>query len=105
MLICDWFFFSLRHFQHVRKQQPETAEKFRKSLLDHLQQLNDVVNKSMSLLSHLPDVAEKLGLNTIFKPEPVSIYFLVITIFGVQCCLRAITLVRAKIQGCCVEYG
>ena len=69
----EWFSFSLRHFQHVRKQQPDTAEKFRKGLLDHLQQLNDIVNKSMSLLSHLPDVAEKFGLGTFFEPAPVSI--------------------------------
>lgn len=70
---------SLRHFQHAGKQHPDAKEKLRLSLFNHLKELNDIVNKSLSLLSHLPDVAEKIGLNTVFEPSPTVMPELIVT--------------------------
>eukprot|EP00795_Rhopilema_esculentum_P016338 gene16338-7728_t len=64
---------SLRHFQHLRKQKPKIVESLRKDLLVHLQQLNDLVNKSLGLLSFLPDVAEKFYIHEVFKLTPTQV--------------------------------
>jgi hypothetical protein len=65
---------SLRHFEHVRNRNPEKADSLRGELLQHLKDLNKVVNESMSLLNYLPDIAQQFGLNgqiggAILKPR------------------------------------
>lgn len=60
---------SLRHFQHVRVHNPNLAEEMRSTLLEHLHGLNQVVNASINLLSYLPDVAKKFGLEAFIKLE------------------------------------
>lgn len=65
---------SLRHFEHVRNRNPEKADSLRGQLLQHLKDLNKVVNESMSLLNYLPDIAQQFGLNgqiggAILKPR------------------------------------
>jgi amyloid beta A4 protein len=65
---------SLRHFEHVRNQNPQKADSLRGELLQHLKDLNKVVNESMSLLNYLPDIAQQFGLNgqiggAILKPR------------------------------------
>lgn len=54
---------SLRHFEHVRNRNPQKADSLRGELLQHLKDLNKVVNESMSLLNYLPDIAQQFGLN------------------------------------------
>lgn len=80
---CYWLsilFFSLRHFEHVRNRDPKEADEMRGQLLQHLKNLNKVVNESMALLNYLPEIAEQFGLTgsvggAILKPR-VSIYFI-----------------------------
>lgn len=65
---------SLRHFEHVRNRNPDKADSLRGELLQHLKDLNKVVNESMSLLNYLPDIAQQFGLNgqiggAILKPR------------------------------------
>jgi len=65
---------SLRHFEHVRNRNPDKADSVRGELLQHLKDLNKVVNESMSLLNYLPDIAQQFGLNgqiggAILKPR------------------------------------
>lgn len=52
----------------------------RGQLLQHLKNLNKVVNESMALLNYLPEIAEQFGLTgsvggAILRPR-VSIYFI-----------------------------
>jgi amyloid beta A4 protein len=54
---------SLRHFEHVRNRDAQKADSLRGELLQHLKDLNKVVNESMSLLNYLPDIAQQFGLN------------------------------------------
>lgn len=62
---------SLRHFEHVRNRDPEKAETLRVELLQHLRNLNKVVNESMSLLNYLPSIAEQFGISggAVLKPK------------------------------------
>jgi len=62
---------SLRHFEHIRKRDPTKADTIRGELLQHLKNLNKVVNESMSLLNYLPEIAQKFGLTgtAILKPK------------------------------------
>lgn len=63
---------SLRHFEHVRNQDPTKVEALRGELLHHLKDLNKVVNESMALLNYLPEIAKKFGLagtQTVLKPR------------------------------------
>lgn len=63
---------SLRHFEHVRKRDATKADGLRGELLQHLKNLNKVVNESMSLLNYLPEIAKKFGLtggSAILKPK------------------------------------
>lgn len=53
---------SLRHFEHVRNRDAKKADALRGQLLQHLKDLNKVVNESMSLLNYLPDIAQEFGL-------------------------------------------
>ena len=66
---------SLRHFEHVRNHNPKKADNMRVKMLQHLKELNTVVNASMSLLSYLPRVAEQFGLadvsHILLKPRLV----------------------------------
>lgn len=61
---------SLRHFEHVRNRDADKADTLRVELLQHLKDLNKVVNESMSLLNYLPEIAKKFGLTTqtVLKP-------------------------------------
>jgi len=61
---------SLRHFEHVRNRDPKKAETLRGELLQHLKDLNKVVNESMALLNYLPEIAEQFGITggAILKP-------------------------------------
>jgi amyloid beta A4 protein len=54
---------SLRHFEHIRNRNPQKADSLRGELLQHLKDLNKVVNESMSLLNYLPEIAQQFGLN------------------------------------------
>lgn len=54
---------SLRHFEHIRNRDPQKADSLRGELLQHLKDLNKVVNESMSLLNYLPDIAQQFGLD------------------------------------------
>jgi len=54
---------SLRHFEHIRNRDAQKADSLRGELLQHLKDLNKVVNESMSLLNYLPDIAQQFGLN------------------------------------------
>ena len=56
------FEFSLRHFEHIRNKDAKKAESLRGELLQHLKDLNKVVNESMSLLNYLPEIAEQFGI-------------------------------------------
>lgn len=62
---------SLRHFEHVRNRDAAKADNIRGELLEHLKNLNKVVNESVSLLNYLPEIAKKFGLEgtTILKPK------------------------------------
>lgn len=64
---------SLRHFEHVRNRDPEKADSMRGELLQHLKDLNIVVNESMALLNYLPEIAEQFGLGSmggaVLKPR------------------------------------
>lgn len=63
---------SLRHFEHVRNRDPTKVEALRGELLQHLKDLNKVVNESMALLNYLPEIAKKFGLTgtqTVLKPR------------------------------------
>lgn len=62
---------NLRHFEHVRNRNPEKADAIRGELLQHLKDLNKVVNDSMALLNYLPDIAEQFGISggAILKPK------------------------------------
>jgi len=65
---------SLRHFEHVRNRNAEKADLLRGELLQHLKDLNKVVNESMALLNYLPDIAQQFGLTghiggAILKPR------------------------------------
>lgn len=65
---------NLRHFEHVRNRNPEKAEAIRGELLQHLKDLNKVVNDSMALLNYLPEIAEEFGITgsiggAILKPR------------------------------------
>jgi hypothetical protein len=65
---------SLRHFEHVRNRNPDKADSLRGELLQHLKDLNKVVNESMSLLNYLPNIAQQFGLEgpiggAILKPR------------------------------------
>uniref|UniRef100_T2MFP9 Amyloid-like protein 1 n=1 Tax=Hydra vulgaris TaxID=6087 RepID=T2MFP9_HYDVU len=62
---------SLRHFEHVRNQNEKKAEALRGELLQHLKDLNKVVNESMALLNYLPEIAEKFGFTggSVLKPR------------------------------------
>lgn len=63
---------SLRHFEHVRNRDPSKVEALRGELLQHLKDLNKVVNESMALLNYLPEIAKKFGLTgtgAILKPR------------------------------------
>lgn len=63
---------SLRHFEHIRKRDATKADSIRGELLQHLKNLNKVVNESMSLLNYLPEIAKKFGLSggsAILKPK------------------------------------
>jgi tetratricopeptide (TPR) repeat protein len=65
---------SLRHFEHVRNRDPTKAKNMRTELLDHLKDLNTVVNASMSLLNFLPKIAQQFGLGDVgvmLKPRLV----------------------------------
>ena len=67
-------FSSLRHFEHVRNRNAKKAETLRVELLQHLKDLNKVVNESMALLNYLPEIAEKFGMTgsiggVILKPK------------------------------------
>lgn len=65
---------SLRHFEHVRNRDPTKAKSMRTELLDHLKDLNTVVNSSMSLLNYLPKIAQQFGLGNVglmLKPRLV----------------------------------
>ena len=66
---------TLRHFEHIRNRDPKKADGMRTDLLQHLQELNTIVNASMYLLSYLPKVAEKFGLadasHILLKPRLV----------------------------------
>jgi amyloid beta A4 protein len=53
---------NLHHFEHLRNRNPKEAESVRFQLLNHLKDLNKVVNDSMALLNYLPDISEKFGI-------------------------------------------
>lgn len=69
---------SLRHFEHVRRRNSSRADTIRVELLQHLKDLNKVVNESMSLLNYLPEIAKRFGLtggSAILKPKVRCFYF------------------------------
>ena len=81
-----FFFFSLRHFEHVRNQNEKKAEVLRGELLQHLKDLNKVVNESMALLNYLPEIAEKFGITggSVLKPRVSFHNFLKFLLFPLK---------------------